>query len=332
MAKAIIQKILADGAFHSGEELGDAAGVSRTAIWKIIKKLEGSGLQVESVRGKGYRLLSATEPLHHDVIVSEMAESSRALLAKLFCFDEVDSTNRFILSEMMKVDTSVADRQSLVCCAELQSAGKGRRGRTWVSPYGRNIYLSIGHTFKNGAKSVEALSLAVGVAVAEVLIDFGVGGVGLKWPNDILADNRKLSGILIELAGDADGVCHAVVGIGINVLMPDEVSEIDQPWTDCQSMGIKTHDRNRIVAALLDRLLVLLSSYEEQGFAAYYQQFSELDAYKGLPVYVKLGSNIELGVAAGVDASGALLMQTDHGLKAFNGGEVSLRRQDDSRV
>lgn len=189
-------RVLADGRFHSGTQLGEALGLSRAAIWKQVKKLEAVGLECESVKGKGYRVSGGVDLLVKERVLNAMSPLGRETLSLLELFPSIDSTNRRGLA--------MAGQRSLcsyACLAEHQSAGRGRRGRQWVSPYGASIYLSVGWGFDGGAQALEGLSLAVGVAVAEVVGHYGVP-VGLKWPNDIVVNGRKLGGILLEMTGE----------------------------------------------------------------------------------------------------------------------------------
>jgi BirA family biotin operon repressor/biotin-[acetyl-CoA-carboxylase] ligase len=195
------------------------------------------------------------------------------------------------------------------------------------------VYLSAVWEFTGGAAALEGLSLAVGVVVVEALAQLGVGSVQLKWPNDVLSDGHKLAGILIEMVGDASGLCQVVVGIGINVAIPPAIgNEIDQPWIDVNTIAGKKISRNALVSHLLNRLLPMLARFESDGFPAYWQRWSELDAFQGQQVVVRLGLDTVTGIAAGVDTTGSLLLDTALGRRHFNGGEVSLRRADDSGI
>jgi BirA family biotin operon repressor/biotin-[acetyl-CoA-carboxylase] ligase len=315
---------IADGEFHSGEELARLLGVSRTAVWKQLQKIQlETGLPLESVKGRGYRLQQALELLDRDRVISEVGP----LLAQLEVHEQIDSTNRLALQRAQE-----GCGRGHVVVAEQQTAGRGRRGRQWVSPFGRNIYCSAVWEFDGGAAALEGLSLAVGVAVAQALTAIGVRDVGLKWPNDVVWGGRKLAGILLEMVGDAAGRCQVVVGIGINVAMSvsAQTQQIDQPWVDVQTAlgGAAAPDsasRNQLLAALLGQLLPTLQQFEREGFSALRAAWSALDSFNGRDVVVHLGERLVLGVAAGVSASGALLVDTDCGRQEFHGGEVSLR-------
>lgn len=313
-------EILADGDFHSGEDLGQQLGVSRAAIWKQLQKIDETlALKYESIKGRGYRLVGGIELLDRARLLS-------AIPADLFCslhlVRQIDSTNRIALELARK---GVA--RGCVVLAEQQSAGKGRRGRSWVSPFGRNIYCSIVWEFESGIAALEGLSLAVGVGVVRALGASGVNNVMLKWPNDVLHNGRKLAGILLEVAGDISGRCQVVIGVGINVAMTGlkDLVSIDQPWTDANTAAGKVISRNELASNLITQLLPLLTEFETEGFLKFHQDWSALDCTNGAPVTVHIGEQVLQGVGAGVDNTGALAVETELGLQWFHGGEVSLR-------
>lgn len=313
--------MLADGQFHSGDQLGELLGMSRAAVWKRVQKLQELGLVVESVRGRGYRIEGGLNLLQRDRIQQGLSPAVRALVSELDLVGVTTSTNKRALEK------AASRTIGYVCAAEQQTAGRGRRGRAWVSPYAANLYMSAVWEFAGGVGALEGLSLAVGIAVARALSEEGVQGVRLKWPNDLLHNDRKLGGILIEMVGDAAGPCQVVVGIGINVSMPSaQAAAIDQPWTDIVSATGRRHNRNQLLCAVLNELMPLLSHFEQQGFAHYQALWGELDAFIDRPVTVQIGESVEIGTARGVDASGAIIVDTPGGRRHFSGGEISLRR------
>lgn len=317
MALEALLTVLADGKFHSGGVLGAALGVSRTAVWKQLKKIEELGLPLISVKGKGYCIPGGLDLLNKKIITDYLDSAAMRHLSVLDIFQVVGSTNTEAL-------TNAAVGKGYVCTAEQQVAGKGRRGRIWVSPYADNIYLSVLWEFVGGAASLEGLSLAVGVAVVDALSALGVSGVQLKWPNDVLYDGKKLAGILLEMVGDAAGPCHVVVGVGLNVHMTAS-STIDQPWVALSSICPDSVNRSQVLALLLNELLPMLANFENIGFGAYQTRWQQLDAYAGKDVSMTQGAGLVLGKCAGVDASGALVLETQAGRQVFAGGEVSLR-------
>lgn len=322
MPKTTLVPMLADGEFHSGQDLATTLGVSRTAVWKQLNRLEELGLAVESVKGRGYRIPGGVELLDEASIRAGLDGPVLGLLQELQLLETVDSTNAEALRRI-----AAGGGPGLVCSAELQTAGRGRRGRAWVSPYARNIYLSLVWEYHEGAAALEGLSLAVGVAVARALAQQGLPPLQLKWPNDLLFNGAKLGGVLLEMAGDASGRCQVVIGVGINVAMPPAAAQaIDQAWTDLTTVaGGQAPGRNAVVANLLNELLPLVASFASTGFAPWREAWMGLDAFADTPVVLLSGEQRQAGVARGVDERGALQLETTLGLRPIYGGEISLR-------
>jgi BirA family biotin operon repressor/biotin-[acetyl-CoA-carboxylase] ligase len=317
-----ILNALKDGKFHSGESLGELLGVSRTAVWKQLQKLEEIGLQVESVKGTGYRVANGIDLLVKDDITAHLRESNRNEPRSIELFQSLDSTNKYLQEQAEKSDCSGS-----VVLAERQTSGRGRRGKTWVSPFAANIYMSILWDFEQGAQALEGLSLAIGVAVRRALIEMGLEDVRLKWPNDIYIGNKKLGGILLEMIGDPAGHCSVVIGVGINVSMPASIAvNIDQPWTDCSSESDAPIARSRLAALLIDNIFDILNDFESLGFAGYRDEWQEADAFKGLQGTISTPRDSVSGTVIGVDNSGAVQLKLMSGeVKSFIGGELSLR-------
>ncbi len=309
---------LADGEFHSGEALGDVLGISRAAVWKRMEQLAAVGVDVERVRGRGYRIPGGVSLLDRSRVQQGLAPNM-----SVDVLQSTDSTN----AEVMRL-LAVNAPAPLAILAEHQSAGRGRRGRSWSSPYAGNIYLSLGWRFPVGAPRLEGLSLAVGVVVAEALSANGLAGrVALKWPNDIWVHGRKIGGILIELSGDLEEACSAVVGVGINGRLGSTAAQgIDQPWTDIYTELGYVPDRSALAIDLLNRLNDMMSGFSVAGFGGWVSRWAALDGLAGQSVQVVTASGVVSGTAAGVDSSGALRLRTDSGAEMlFHGGEVSLR-------
>jgi BirA family biotin operon repressor/biotin-[acetyl-CoA-carboxylase] ligase len=324
VSQSILLPLLSDGEFRSGQDLADALGVSRTAVWKQVNKLgRDTGLEIESVKGRGYRICGGVDLLEEAEIRKTLSDRTISLLGKLMVLESIDSTN----AELMR-QAQQGRACGIVCTAEQQSAGRGRRGRQWVSPYASNLYVSLIWEFSQGAAALEGMSLAVGVAVARALEKCGLPKVQLKWPNDVLFDGAKLGGILLEMTGDASGTCQVVVGVGLNVVMPETAAqEIDQAWTDVKTIaGASAPGRNPLLAALLNELLPLVADYETDGFAAWQKQWLALDAFADAAVVLDTGTSQMGGTARGVDQRGALQLETATGVQSVYGGEISLRR------
>lgn len=248
-----------------------------------------------------------------------LSADARSRLGSLTVLDEVDSTNRFLLEG----DGFAAGVHA--CVAESQSAGRGRRGRQWVSPMGANLYLSVSRILDGAPGSVQGMSLAIGVAVAKALESLDVTGVTLKWPNDILLDGDKLGGILLEIAAGGAGPRRAVAGIGINVHMPgDAGAGIDQPWTDLAARGIHP-GRNRLASRVLAEVIAAGDRFAETGFGGFRDDWERRDAVRDRAVEVRDGAQALEGTARGVDADGALLVEADGACRRVLAGDVSLR-------
>lgn len=309
--------ILADGDLVSGRAIGGQLGISRTTVWKHLKQLQEWGVPIETVKGRGYRIDEGIELLSHPLILKLMSSESALLLEELQLLEHIDSTNTFARQQVERSFT-----KGYVCMAERQTQGRGRLGRQWVSPFGRNIYLSATWDFDNGVTALEGLSLAVGVAVCRAIQSLGVKGVSLKWPNDILVNGRKVGGILLEMLGDPVGLCQVVVGIGINFAMPKN-AEIDQPWADLGHYENVT--RNSLAAGILSELLPLLSTYADVGFQHYRRTWEDFDAHRGMKVRLSTPGRVTEGIARGVSDTGAICLEIDGVQHLFSGGEISLR-------
>jgi BirA family biotin operon repressor/biotin-[acetyl-CoA-carboxylase] ligase len=315
---------LAPGTPVAGNELARRFGVTRAAIWKQVERLRAEGAAVVAQPGGGYRLAHPVDLLDASAILAGMAPAERARLSVLEVHWQLDSTS----SELLRRSPAVgADGQVEACLAEIQSAGRGRRGRAWHLPLGGGLALSLRRGFDGGMASLAGLSLVAGLAAREALADCGVEGIGLKWPNDLVADGAKLGGILVEAGGEAHGPCHAVVGIGINVRVPGaSLAGVDQPWTDLARLaGGSAPSRNRVAARLLAGLVVAFDRFAAEGFAPFAREWAAHDVLHGRAVQVRRGSTVGHGMAEGVDERGALRVRFDDGLRSVDSGDVSVR-------
>lgn len=310
---------LSDGEFHSGQEMADDLQVTRTAIWKTIKSFAELEIDLETHPKKGYRLLHGFDFLDESKIKLGMSPQALAHLSQLEILDTIDSTNQHLLSQ--KTRTS-----GQVCLAEQQTNGRGRRGREWVSPYGTSIYLSTSWNFPSGASELAGLSLAVGVSIINALKKCGINNLGLKWPNDIVYDFKKLAGILIEMSGDVMGPCNAVIGVGVNVILPETAThKISQEAIDLSTITNKKLLRNNIVAELLNELLIALPKFQDEGLSHFIPEWNNFDVLKDGEVFIHHGDKKIEGKAVGIDPQGRLLVELDNQVKAFNSGDVSVR-------
>ena len=280
------------------------------------------GLEVSGSAGGGYHLPHPYDPLDVDVIASMLSVQAREFIPDIDVAWQIDSTNSALMRR-----TPVDPRGSAVL-AEIQTGGRGRRGRAWQSAMGGSLVLSVRWNFDRGMSALAGLSLVAGLSVVAALQDIGIGNVGLKWPNDVVSEGRKLAGILVEIGGEAQGPCHAVIGIGINVRIdPATAAGIDQPWIDVHSLAPSGLGliRNRLAAALLSRLAESLQRFSIEGFGAFIDDQARYDALLGKRVCVEAHASVRCGIASGVDARGALRVQGDDGEFLVETGEVSVR-------
>jgi len=320
-----ILKTLACGDFCSGESLGQQLGISRSAVAKHINALQQLDLDIYSVTGKGYRLAKPIVLLEQAQIEAQLRDGG-VNLPQVSVETVVSSTNELIKQQIHSGE--LKDKVSgSVIFAEAQTAGRGRRGRNWASPLGASLYLSMHWRFEQGINATMGLSLAVGIAIAEALTELGAGELGLKWPNDIYFQGRKLAGILIELEGQGTECCDIVIGTGINVSLPPQVStKIDQPYSDLAQTGIAL-DRNKIAATILTHLWQVLEQFELTGFAGLVDRWATYDCFSGDAVELIIGQRRIAGIATGVDAQGGIVLDIEGESQTFFGGEISLRKQ-----
>jgi BirA family biotin operon repressor/biotin-[acetyl-CoA-carboxylase] ligase len=308
---------LADGAWHSGEKLAAEVDITRAALAKRVAKLAAWGLEVEARVGLGYRLAQPIELLDAKKIRRALPELARERLRRVDVIAIADSTNQ----RLAEAD-GTADPQALL--AEFQSAGRGRAGRSWVSPFGANLYLSIAWSFPHWPAQITALPIAIGVACARALRAQGVGNVALKWPNDLVVDGRKLGGILIEQRGEGGGACRAIVGVGINVSMQNAPC-VTQPWTSLATALGRAPSRNAVAAELIAQLVLALEQFTERGFTSFATEWDRLDLTRDQPVRIEAGKDSYEGIARGLDRNGALKIETAGGVRYALAGDVSLR-------
>jgi BirA family biotin operon repressor/biotin-[acetyl-CoA-carboxylase] ligase len=317
-------ELLADGEVHSGESLAAELRQTRAAVWKGVQRLRAAGIEVEAQARRGYRLARPLELLDLSRVRAELGGDRKPHLHSLELLFEVGSTNTRLLGSPPP-PPSTAD----VCIAERQFAGRGRLGRRWIAPFGGGIALSLGWTCSDVVRTLPALSLGVGVAVSRALTRAGAHGISLKWPNDIWFNDRKLGGVLIEMRAEAGGPAHIVIGVGINVSLPAEARrEIEAAGAAVAAVTDACREpvsRNVVAGAILDELLSMLVQYERRGFAAFRDAWTALDGLNGRPAQVLVGETAIVGIARGVDADGALLLETKDRLQRFVSGEASLR-------
>ena len=305
--------ILADGEFHSGEQLGERLGMSRAAINKHVQTLRDWGVDVFTVPGKGYSLPEPIQLLNSAEIARQVGDDRVTVLSV------IDSTNQYLLDRLNELHSGDA------CVAEYQQAGRGRRGRKWFSPFGSNLYLSMYWRLEQGPAAAVGLSLVIGIVIAEVLQSLGADQVRVKWPNDLYLQDRKLSGILVELTGKTGDAAQIVSGAGINLAMRRVATDVvNQGWISLQEAGIVI-DRNTLAVRLIKELRAALRLFEQEGLAPYLSRWEKLDNFINRPVKLIIGDKEIYGISRGIDAQGALLLEQDGIIKPWVGGEISLR-------
>ncbi len=315
---------LSDGQFHSGEDLASRLSVTRSAIWKAAQALRDLGAILHAVRNRGYRLMSTTGPLEATKIREHLARPVRDLVQQLDVAWSVNSTNTMLIERPNPPAGSCE-----VFLAEYQTAGRGRRGRAWLAPPGGAICLSLSWTFPEVPADLGALGLVIGVCTVRALASYGISDARLKWPNDVLVDDRKLGGILIELRGESAGPACVVIGIGLNVALGEplleKIAESGVAPTDLATSGLADPSRNEIAASLVSSFIRGLLEFERDGLRPFIEEWRHSDALRGRPVTVQGAGGATKGLARGIDLHGALLVETPHGLKKFVSGDVSVR-------
>lgn len=314
-----VLRLLEDGQFHSGEDIGRALGVTRESVSNALDGVEAFGLTMHRVRGRGYQLVTPVRWLNAADIGRRLG--ARADAFSIEVVDETGSTNDDLIARVPQGAPS-----GLVRVAELQTHGRGRRGRVWHTGLGGALTFSVLWRFEQGAGFLSGLALAVGVALTRTLRHAGAEDVLLKWPNDLLWRHCKLGGILIELSGDVMGPSAAVIGVGINVRLPqDVIDRIDQPVTDLHRNGIDA-DRNALIADILAELGRVLADFSREGFAPLRDEWQRAHAYQDKMVVLRMPDNTQIeGRVRGVNEDGALLLEQRSGVRKYYGGELSLR-------
>jgi BirA family biotin operon repressor/biotin-[acetyl-CoA-carboxylase] ligase len=315
---------LDDRNFVSGESLAADLSVTRAAIWKAVEQLRELGVALDAQTNKGYRLAPGVSALSAERIQSLLPVDVRARLEVLLVEWALESTNTRLLEALPPAADTAA-----VVLAEHQTGGRGRRGRGWVAPPGGAICLSLGWQYADLPADLSALSLIVGLSAVNALTALGVHGVSLKWPNDLVTREGKLGGILIEMRAESGGPVHVVAGIGLNVALDEEaratVKSTGNIADDIRAHCTPVPDRNAIVAALLARLVPAFEGFPRHGLTPHLENWHECDALRDQEVRVENAGEITRGMARGIDAHGALLVETPSGMRRFISGEVTVR-------
>ncbi|MGH8263339.1 MAG: biotin--[acetyl-CoA-carboxylase] ligase [Steroidobacteraceae bacterium] len=324
LVRRVVER-LADGRFHSGESMAKSLGVSRSAIWKSLHGARALGLEVHAVTRKGYRLPRPLELLDAKAIRNHMPKDAVARLNDLSVHHSIESTNSLLLAQ-----APGAAGTAHVFLAEYQTSGRGRRGRPWIMPFGAGLCLSAGWVFAETPRQLSALGLAIGVAVVRALRRLKASEVTLKWPNDIWFEGRKLGGILLELQAEADGPAYVVVGLGLNYRLPLAArKQIEAAGAQaaqlCELFEGEAPGRNLLAATVVAELVAALADFERRGFAPFHKEWRDADALAGRTVTAMKGSDLQGGIARGIDEEGALLLEYRGRVIRIVSGEVSVR-------
>lgn len=306
-------EILADGNFHSGEELASDFGITRAGINKYIKVLREWGIELSSIQGKGYSLKKPMDLFNKSKIDQYYQADSHVEILPI-----IDSTNQYMLDK-------IPDLKSGDCCiAEFQSKARGRRGRQWFSPFGTNLYFSMYWRLDQGIAAAMGLSLVVGIVVTQALRELSGQDIKVKWPNDLYLNDQKLAGILVELAGKTGDCAHVVIGIGVNLNMTNpDTNIVNQKWANLGNIN-----RNLLVAKIAKTLRENLEEFEKNGLAFFIDDWNHLDNFIHRPVKLLIGDDVIRGVAKGINDQGALLLEQNGKIQAYVGGEISLRSDE----
>jgi len=263
-----------------------------------------------------------SEPLNKTKITKHLSDLSKEHLSNLIILSEVDSTNLYLQGKIQ----NNAVMMPVACLAESQTAGRGRRGRSWFSGSGENIIFSLAWRFERNISELSGLSLVVGIAVVRALENLGVTSVKLKWPNDIVYEHKKLGGILVETSSESSGSCSAIIGVGLNLQPIEEAkNNINQPITDILSILKSPLSRNQVATEVINELIKILLEFAQSGFVHMQPIWQSLDSTYGLQVCVSASDQTIIGIAMGIDESAGLLVRTREKIITFHGGEVSVR-------
>lgn len=320
-----ILRLLSDGEFHSGTALSRGLGISRTSVFNALHDLDEVGLTVHKVRGRGYRVVDPVQWLERDIILGHLGEEADNF--NIGVLDTAGSTNSLLLQKAA-MELNFPSASIRVVATELQTNGRGRRGRQWHSGLGDGLIFSLLWRFQQGPGFLSGLSLAVGVAIIRTLEFAGIEGAALKWPNDVMFNFCKLAGTLIEMEGEILGPTAAVIGIGLNLKLSKDIqTRIDQGAIDVFSIMGKMPDRNKLLAVLLINLVRVLRQFEHQGFASFKEEWRNHHLCENKPVVLHLpdGSSQE-GMVRGIADDGSLMLRTAAGIRGYSSGEITLRR------
>lgn len=319
-------KSLQDKQFHTGTELGEKLGVSRNAICKHINSLQELGFDIITDKKLGYQLNEALMLLDTKNIKKYLNTSSQEQIKKIEIFSEIDSTNNYLRRILPTLSLQTG---GIICVAESQSAGRGRLGRNWHSPFARNIYFSLAWCLHKDISELGGLSSMVALSIIKTLEKLNIKDLHVKWPNDVLWQNKKLAGVLIDINAENHGMTHAIIGIGLNVNMPEKVEKkITQAWAALSHLSQQNFDRNILVAELTNQLIIDIQQFEKDGFSSFIKDWKKFDLLYGKKITVEIGEKSQIGQAVGISTQGHLLLKLPNGdTKACSSGDTSILKK-----
>lgn len=310
--------LLNDGGWHSGDALGEKLGVSRAAVWKLMTQLKSHGIAVNTHKTTGYQLVDPLYLIDDSAIRQQLKFEHESLQFDLF--ESIPSTNDYLM-----LYPSSDEDKSVVCASEMQTKGKGRLGRVWQSPFAQNIYLSYLWLFNQDVSALMGLSLVVSIAMTKALEKIGMTNLKIKWPNDIYADGKKLSGILIEIKAESNGRSRVVIGSGVNVNMLSD-DGIDQPYSSCAQMLSRQVNRNDLIAAYLNELTAALNCFAKEGLSPFLDIWDQYDYLRGRSITLLHNKVKHHGEVKGINETGSLLLNTGDQIQAFSAGDTSIQK------
>lgn len=312
----LVINILSDGDFHDGDSIGQQLNITRAGVWKIIKKLLAYGVKIDSIKGKGYALAEPLALLNKEQIFKHLINKN----IRLDLFETIPSTNDYL-------KTLGDDKMMKLAISECQTSGKGRLQRSWHSPFAQNLYLSLYYPFQKDLSQLTGLSLVTGLAICQTINEIYnlPNKAQVKWPNDVLHENKKLSGTLIEIQAEANGFCSAIIGIGINVNMQSDQDRIDQDWTSIRKITGQYIDRNILCAKLIDNLVRFIEEFSNTKLAAFTELWQQNDALLGKQVWLENDSEPLKAEIIGINDLGHLRVKLDSNeIKDYCAGDVRI--------
>ncbi len=311
-----LTSILSDLKYHDGDSIGSKLGITRSAVWKNIKKLEEYGIEINSIKNKGYALKEPLILLDKDLITDKIANPN----IEIEVLEHIDSTNNYL-----RKNFKFNKRQ--ICLSESQVGGRGRTGRSWYSPFGQNIYMSYAQSFKKDISELSGLSLVISIAAANAIKELGISNdIMLKWPNDGMYMGQKIIGNLIEVQSEAYGESMVIIGLGINVnMLNDEDQNITQNWSSLRKITGNYIDRNALAISLIHNLNISIEQFIKYGLREFMSKWHELDSLYNKNI--KLNNGEYEGVSKGINEQGNLLLELSNGeVRAFASGEASISK------